>query len=150
MIIKASSTCPAYLDLSSLERLQEQNTQEAKTFHLVLQRGKTVKVDDQWYVLKNIQHALKLGYIEILDYKEQHVFVQEVKVPEAYTPNFNLTKVEILNRADYPQQAFAKINADMDIIDANLGKGGAGGEIDGGLANSTYIDSQEIDGGFAT
>ena len=141
MIIKATPTCPAYIDLSSLERLQEENTQEAKAFRLTLRRGQTVTVDDQWYVLVNIQASLKAGYIEILDYKQQNVFVQEIKIPESHTPNFNLTKVEILNRADYPQDAFEKINAAMDIIDANMGGSGGGtwGTITGDIQVQTDL-----------
>ena len=42
MIIKATPTCPSILDLSSRERLQEENIEEAKTFHLTLRHGNTV------------------------------------------------------------------------------------------------------------
>lgn len=124
MIIKAKRNFNGILDLSSLERIREDNHLEAYPFRLTIKPGQLIEVDDKWYTLTNIQNSLKAEYIEILDYKQQNVFSQEVLTPESSTPNFNLTKVEILNRADYPEDAFRKYNSNLDIIDANLGSGG--------------------------
>ena len=156
MIIKATPTCPSILDLSSRERLQEENIEEAKTFHLTLRHGNTVRVEDQWYILKSIQGALKLGYIEILDFKQQHYFSQEVSIPEKTTTNYDLTEVMILNRADYPQQAFEKINKNFETIDAALTSGGtSNGDgadlvLDGGVGEVVTADNLILDGGDDT
>lgn len=148
MIIKATSICPANVDISSRERLSDKNPVERLPFRISIRHGQTIDVDDKYYTLENLQNALKLGYIEILDYDKQNVFIQEIKVAESHTTNLNLTKVEILNRSDYPQDAFEKFNANMDLLDSTIST--LSNNIDGGFANSTYLVSQSIDGGGAS
>lgn len=127
MKIKANTNFKGILDLSSREELYNKNPIEGLPFRLTIKPGQTICVDDKWYTLKNIQSALKTGYIEILDFKEQHVFAEEIKIPESHTTYYDLTLVEILNRADYPQDAFKKINQNFVDIDAIIHAGGGGG-----------------------
>jgi hypothetical protein len=128
MIIHANNNFKGALDLSALERLAESNVLEKCPFRLSIKPGQNITVDDKWYTLRNIQSALKIGYISISNYQEQTTFPQEVPVVETYTANYHLTKVAIWNRSDYPQDAFIKYNADMDRIDALLANatGGSG------------------------
>ncbi len=124
MRITATSTIPGRIDLSALERLHEDNPIEREPFRASISRGESIAVDDKYYTLTNIQRALKLEWITISDYSGQSTFSQEISEPESKTDNYDLTKVEIWNRSDYPQDAFRKYNANLDIIDANLGGGG--------------------------
>lgn len=117
MIIKANKNFSGILDLSSLERLQEDNPLERLPFHLTIKPGQLIEVDDKWYNLKNIQSSLKIGYIKIIGYNEQMTFPQEITTIESYTNTLSLTKVEIWNRSNYPQDAFAKYNENFDQLD---------------------------------
>ena len=127
MKILATNKFKGSLDLSSKEDFHNKNPIEKLPFRVTIKSGQTITVDDKWYTLHSIQSALKIGYIEILDFKEQHVFTAEVKIPENHTINYNLTLVEILNRADYPQDAFEKINKNFIEIDNLISQGGGGG-----------------------
>ena len=141
MIIKAKNFA-GKLDLSTREGLQEDNFFEKEPLRLTISAGQSIEVDDKYYTINNIQSALKAGYIEILDYDQQNVFAQEIKVPESTTTNYHFTKVEILNRADYPQDAFEKYNANMDSIDAQIASaaGTVWGGITGTLSNQTDLN----------
>jgi hypothetical protein len=121
MRITATVTIPGRIDLSALERLHEDNPIEREPFHASIGVGESIIVDDKYYTLINIQRALQLEWITIYDYSGQSAFSQEISEPESKTDNYDLTKVEIWNRSDYPQDAFRKYNANLDIIDANLG-----------------------------
>lgn len=65
MIIKALFTFSGILDLSALERLQEQSIFEQYPFRLHMRPGDIVNVDDKFLTLTSVQNALSLGYIEI-------------------------------------------------------------------------------------
>jgi len=65
MIIKALFTFEGILDLSSLERLQEQSIFEKYPFRLNMRPGEVIEVDDKFFSLISVQNALSLGYIEI-------------------------------------------------------------------------------------
>jgi hypothetical protein len=74
MIITATPALQGILDLSSGERLQEDNPVEKIPFRLYLKPGQTVTVEDHFYTLRNIQNALKAGLIQItLQYTRMHV-----------------------------------------------------------------------------
>jgi hypothetical protein len=121
MRITATATIPGRIDLSALERLHEDNPIERESFHASISVGESIVVDDKYYTLINIQRALQLEWITISDYSGQSTFSQEISEPESKTDNYDLTKVEIWNRSDYPQDAFRKYNDNFEIIDANLG-----------------------------
>ena len=127
MKITATSKVGSALELSSLNRLEDMNSLEGQPFQILLRAHQSVIVDDKWYNLISIQNALKGGYIEITDYYKQRAHSSEISSPMTLTPNFGLYKVEILNRSEYPQEPFAQFNANMDVIDANMGSGGGGG-----------------------
>jgi hypothetical protein len=120
MIIKANNTFVGILDLSSLERLQESNPLESLQFRRTIKPNQIIEVEDKWYWLTNIQSALKLGHIEIFDYKHQVVHAEEISTPEAVTTNLNLAKVAIVNRSDFPQKEFQAYNENMDFLDSIL------------------------------
>ena len=130
MKIKANNNFGGSLDLSSKEDYYNKNPLEKLPFRLTIKANQTVIIDDKWYTLNSIQSALKAGYIQILDFKEQHVFTQEIKIPESYTTYYDFTLVEILNRADYPQDAFEKINQNFIDIDTLIHSGGGGGAVE--------------------
>jgi len=65
MIIKALNTFSGILDLSALERLQEQDPIEKYPFRHFIRPGESIEVDDKFYTLTSIQNALAGGYIEI-------------------------------------------------------------------------------------
>jgi hypothetical protein len=69
MRIKANNNFAGALDLSSMERLSEENPIERLPFRLSIRPGQIITVDDKWYTLQNIQSSLRLGYIQILDYE---------------------------------------------------------------------------------
>lgn len=140
MIITGTNLIVGKLDISSLERIQEHNPIEAVPFRIAIKANQSIEADDKFYTLQNIQSALKAGLITISDYDQQDVFNEEIAVAESFTTNFNLTKVNILNRADFPQEEFAKMNANMDIIDANMG-GGGGTSDHAALTNLDYVSS---------
>ena len=74
MIITALNTFQGTLDLSSGERLQETNPVEKIPFRLYIKPGQTVNVEDQFYTIRNIQNALRMGYIQVtLQYTRVHV-----------------------------------------------------------------------------
>jgi hypothetical protein len=75
MIIRSTSRLQGILDLSSLERLQEQNPMEGKHFRTQIRPNQSIEVDDQWYSLINIQSALRAGYIEIFNYNQKREFL---------------------------------------------------------------------------
>lgn len=145
MIIKALRTFSGFLDLSSLERLQEDNHMEALPFRLVVKPGQLVEVDDKWYTLTNIQNSLKAGYIQILDYKQQNVFSEEILIPESITTNLNLTQVEILNRADYPQDAFKKYNQNFETLGNVISNIATSNSISNVINAISNIESEIID-----
>ena len=130
MRITATASIPGRIDLSSSERLHEENPIERLPFRITIGPGESIVVDDKWYTLTSIQNSLGREWITISDYSQQTTFPEEISNASSTTTNFNLTKVEIWNRADYPQEAFEQFNANMDIIDANMG---------GGNAASTFI-----------
>ena len=118
MIIKALHNFPGGLDLSSQEILQDsQASIEQLQFRLTIFPGQSIEAEDKWYPLKNIQSALNLGYIQILNYNSETIYDYEITTPESLTNNYSLTKVEIINRSDYPQDAFNKYNQNFNIID---------------------------------
>jgi hypothetical protein len=74
MIIHATNAFQGILDLSAGERLQEDNPVEKIPFRLYMKPGDTVTVEDHFYTLRNIQNALRLGYIQItLQFTRIHV-----------------------------------------------------------------------------
>ena len=73
MKIFATNKFKGSLDLSSKEDFHNKNPIEKLPFRVTIKSGQTITVDDKWYTLHSIQSALKIGYIEILDFKEQHV-----------------------------------------------------------------------------
>lgn len=145
MIIKAKRTFNGILDLSSLERLQEDNHMEALPFRLTIKPGQLIEVDDKWYTLTNIQSSLKAGYIEILDYKQQNPFTAEISVPESLTSNLSLIKVEILNRADYPQDAFIKYNQNFEDLGNVVSNIATSNSISNIINTISNIESEIID-----
>jgi len=140
MRITATPNIPGIIDLSSSERLHESNPVERLPFRRTIGPGQSIVVDDKWYTLNSIQNSLGREWIAISDYSQQTTFEEEISTPESTTTNYNLTKVEIWNRADYPQDAFEKLNVNMDIIDANLG-GGGGTSNHNTLTNLDYENS---------
>ena len=140
MRITATSTIPGRVDLSAHERLHEENPVERLPFHATISTGESIVVDDKYYTLEAIQNALGREWITITEFDQQTTFEEEITTDESSTPNFSLTKVEIWNRADYPQDAFEKYNANMDIIDSNLGGGGGTwGSITGNVSSQTDL-----------
>ena len=75
MKIFATNKFKGSLDLSSKEDFHNKNPIEKLPFRVTIKSGQTITVDDKWYTLHSIQSALKIGYIEILDFKEQHELV---------------------------------------------------------------------------
>ena len=65
MIITGLNTIYGKLDLSALQRLQEDNPIENASFHLAIKAGDVVEVNDKYCGLISVQNALKLGLIEI-------------------------------------------------------------------------------------
>ena len=63
MIITASHTFRGMLDLSANPTLEDLNELEALPFHLTMKSGQVITVDDKFYSLRNIQGAIKAGYI---------------------------------------------------------------------------------------
>jgi hypothetical protein len=118
MRITATETIPGIIDLSALERLYESNPIERESFRVSIGPKQSIVVDDKYYTLHQIQVALDRGWITISDFDQQTAFEEEISSPESTTSNLNLTKVEIWNRADYPQDAFTKYNENMNKLDA--------------------------------
>lgn len=67
MIITVNKVFAGSLDLSALERVEDQGIEKIP-FHLVVWPGQVITVDDRYYDLINIQSSLKAGYITITDY----------------------------------------------------------------------------------
>jgi hypothetical protein len=71
MRITATNTIPGRIDLSSLERYQEDNPIEELHFHATIGPNEFMDVDDKWYTLIQIQNSLALGWITITDFDEE-------------------------------------------------------------------------------
>lgn len=75
MIIKALNTFVGVLDLSAMERLQEANPYEKCSFRISLRPGQSVEVDDGYYGLASIQNAMRMGYVEIGNLRNQNAML---------------------------------------------------------------------------
>ena len=95
MIITASHTFRGMLDLSANPTLEDLNELEALPFHLTMKSGQVITVDDKFYSLRNIQGAIKAGYITVKLSNIVQVFTDLKDVPSSYTGNHDrLVKVK--------------------------------------------------------
>lgn len=71
MLITATATIPGRIDLSALERLQEDDHLEKEPFHAHIGPGEQITAADRYYRLTSIQAALNRGWITISDFNTQ-------------------------------------------------------------------------------
>jgi hypothetical protein len=68
MRVTATPTIPGRIDLSSLQRLQENNPIEEVVFWGSIGPNESIVIDDEYYPLTRIQEALTNGWITITEY----------------------------------------------------------------------------------